>query len=103
MLLILLLTIIALQVGAYKLANKVKMKHGYLKVLIVFLVFDFSAFPYLMYVSAPGRQKPEFEMTDSNFLMKTWIIGAVMILITHLICFMNHKTKLRKMNSTNPE
>ena len=40
MLLILIIILIALQVGAYKLTNKMKMNYNYLKVLIAFLVFN---------------------------------------------------------------
>lgn len=95
MLLILTITLVLLQVGAYKLANKVKMTYPYLKVLIVFLVLNFSVYPYLFDLVRPGESRPGFELTNSNYLIRIFLIGAVIILITHLICFMNNRAKNR--------
>lgn len=87
---------VVLQVGAYKLANKVKMKYGYLKVLITFLVLNFSIYPYLFDLTAPSKRLPGFELEDSNFIHRTWIMGAIIVLLTHLVCFMNNKAKQRR-------
>ena len=95
MILILTIILILFQVGAYKLANKVKMSYPYLKVLVVFLVLNFSVYPYLFDLIGPEERLPGFELTDSNYLIRSFSVGAAMILITHLICYMNNRAKTR--------
>ncbi|MBI3521107.1 MAG: hypothetical protein HY062_17335 [Bacteroidetes bacterium] len=98
MLLILVIILVLLQVGAYKLANKVKMTRPYLKVLIVFLILDFSFYPYLFDITRPGESRPGFELTDSNYLVRSFLTGAAIIVITHVICLNNDKDKNNKSN-----
>jgi hypothetical protein len=72
------------------------MSYGYLKVLIVFLVLDISAYPYLFDMVSPPNRLPGFELEDNNFLYRCWVIGGISILITHIICYRNNKAKKEK-------
>jgi hypothetical protein len=99
MLLILIIILVLLQIGAYKLANKVNMTRPYLKVLIVFLILDFSIYPYLFDITRPGEARIGFELTDSNYLFRSFTMGALIIIITHIVYFYNNRDKDKKFNS----
>lgn len=96
MILFVVLLFIAIQVYAYKFALRVKMKFAFLKVLIVFLILDFSVYPYIIDMCSPANRLPGFTLEDSNFIYRCWMLGAIIIVLTHLIYYMNHKTSIKK-------
>lgn len=96
MLLITIILIVLLQIGAYRFARRVNMNYPFLKVLVVFLVLDFSVYPYLLDLSAPQKRLPGYELDNPEFIFRCWILGFVIVMITHLTCYLNHKARLKK-------
>lgn len=96
MLLIVMIVIVALQIGAYRFANRIRMSYPFLKVFIVFAVLDFSTYPYLFDLAAPSRRLPGYDLDHPMFIYRCWFTGIVIIVITHVICFLNHRAELKK-------
>lgn len=96
MLLILIILIVALQIGAYRFSNRVRMSYPFLKVFIVFAVLDFSIYPYLFDLVAPRTRLPGYDLYHPMFIYRCLFIGIVIIVITHVIFFLNHQAELKK-------
>lgn len=95
MLAFLFFVVILIQIAAYKLIDIKRIIDGRIFILILILLMYIIVFPMLFKPTAPEVEGSRCGLPVIAFMMRFWIFGTLITLLTHIIYFVvNGKEKI---------